>query len=328
MKERKRIWIPEHKNLKAEIIELPPIQLGGKFIVDLIEAKTGVIKQHLEFPNLITDRGLDLIGEGTSLDTLYNTLSVGTDNTAPTVSDTTLGASVTSSANNGGDADVDSTSSSPEFAFRRRTRIFLEDAANANLTELGWVVGGQTANRALFKDLNDNPIAIEKTTADILRVVYEYRIFAPLNDVTGTIGAGGLATASIDYTIRAQNVNQANGWPNLLTNMGDYSTPEARVHETQIIGSRTGDNNPSPRASESTSSFLAYSAGTFFRDMSYEWSPSDGNFGSNISLITWNPWSTPGDLLTWQMHLSQSIEKTENNKLDIIFRQSWTRVSI
>ena len=95
-----------------------------------------------------------------------------------------------------------------------------------------------------------------------------------------------------------------------------------------ILGSRTGNNNPSPQDSESTSSFAPYVAGTFFRDMEYTWNPSDGNFASQIGLITWNPWNTTSDLMVWQMHLSQSIEKEVNNKIDITFRQRWTRVSI
>ena len=324
----KRIWIPEYQVPEKEIIELPPVKLGGYFYVDLIDAKTGEIKQHLEFPNLITDKGLDFIGQGTSLDTLYNLLAVGTGSTTPAVSDTTLEAQVASTTSDGGIADFDSTSTSPEFSFRRRARVFLGGVANASLTELGWLVGGVIANRALFKDLACNLTTIEKTKEDILRVVYEYRIFAPLNDVTGTIGASDLATSSIAYTIRPQNVNQNNGWPNLLDNMGDYSTPEARVHETSVLGSRTGDNNPSPQASETTSSFAPYTLGSFFRDMEYKWTPPNGNFSSQIGLITWNPWNTSGDLMLWQMHLSQSIEKEINNTLRITFRQRWTRVDI
>lgn len=325
---RKRIWIPEYQIPEREIVELPPVKLGGYFYVDLIDAKTGEIKQHLEFPNLITDKGLDFIGQGISLDTMYNLLAVGTGSTVPSVSDTTLEAIVASSVGSQGIADVDSTSTTPEFSFRRRTRVFLEGVANASLSELGWLVSGVAANRALFKDLAGNPTTIEKTKEDVLRVVYEYRIFAPLNDVTGTIAVGDLATSSIAYTIRPQNVNQSNGWPNLLDNMGDYSTPEARVHETLVLGSRTGNNNPSPQASETTSSFAPYALGSFFRDMEYKWTPLDGNFSSQIGLITWNPWNTASDLMIWQMHLSQSIEKEINNTLRMTFRQRWARVNL
>lgn len=327
MKERKRIWIPESlEALEKPIIELPPISIGGYYYVDLIDAKTGEVKQHLEFPNLITDAGLDFIGTGTTLNSIYNLLAVGTSSTTPTVSDTTLGAKIDDTTNDGGVADSDSTEASPrEFSFRRRTRIFTEAEAIGSLRELGWEVGGVIANRALFKDLVGNLTTIEKTDNDVLQIVYEYRIFAPQNDVTGTftpvVGSG-----SIDYTIRPQNVNANNGWPNLLDNMGNYSLREARVHETQVIGSRTGNNNPSPQASETSSSIEGYVTGTFFRDMKYQWTFPTANFGGFINLLTWNPWNTSGDLMLWQMHLSSSIEKATDTRFDVTFRQRWIRV--
>ncbi len=91
MKERKRLWIPESDKIPVHHIELPPVQIGGYYYVYLIDAETGEVKRELEFPNLITDSGLDFIGQGTSLDTIYTTLAVGTSNTTPTVSDTALG---------------------------------------------------------------------------------------------------------------------------------------------------------------------------------------------------------------------------------------------
>ncbi len=285
------------------------------------------MKQHLEFPNLITDAGLDLIGTGTALDALYTTLAVGTDGSTPNVSDAALGAEVASSTDDGGNDDLDSTESSPlEYAFRRRTRIFSEASANEPLRELGWKVGGVLANRALFKDLNGNPTKVEKTTNDLLRVVYEYRVFAPLYDVTGSIVIGPPACGSIEYFIRPQNVNQNNGWPNLLDNMGSYYLPEARAHQSAVIGSRTGNNDPAPDESETTSSFATYVTGTFFRDMSYRWSFPDANFTGGVNLITWHPWNTSSDLMIWQMFLTQSIDKTINVRLDLTFRQRWDRV--
>lgn len=327
MKERKRIWIPESlEALDKPIVELPSIEIGGYYYVDLIDAKTGKIKQHLEFPNIITDTGLNFVGTGTSLTSLYTILAVGTSATLPTVSDTALGAKIATSSNDGGVADVDSTESTPrEFSFRRRTRIFTETEAVGSLRELGWEVGGVLANRALFKDLNGAITTVEKTSNDVLQVVYEYRIFAPLNDVTGTF-TPTLGSSSVDYVLRAQNVNANNGWPNLLDNMGSYSTPEARAHETAVIGSRTGNNDPSPQSSESTSSLEAYVAGTFFRDMNYRWTFADANFGSFINLVTWNPWNSAGDLMIWQMFFSSSVEKTINDRFDVTFRQRWTRV--
>ena len=326
MKERQRVWIPESLRPPMQpIIDMPSIQLDGYYYVDLIDAKTGEVKQHLEFSNLITDAGLNFIGSGTPLNSIYNLLSVGTSNTTPTVSDVALGGKIASSSNGDGQADTDGFQTSPvEFAFRRRIRVFLEEEANGNLRELGWEFGGVIANRTLFKDLKGNPTTVIKTNLDILKVVYEYRVFAPLNDVTGTFSFAP-GSASVGYTIRPQNVGTANGWGNLVDNMGSYSTPEARVHEANDFLDRTLDNNPSPQASEDTSSFGGYTAGTFFKDMEYQWNFATANFGSNVNLVTWNPWNSAADDMVWQMHLSSSIEKNINTRLNLIFRQRWTR---
>jgi len=324
---RHRIWIPELTSPVTEsIVNLPSVRLGGCYTVDLIEAKTGKIKQHLEFPNLITDAGLDFIGTGTNLDTIYTTFAVGTGTTAPAVTDVALESLVLSTTYDGGFEDADTTQSSPrEYSSRKRTRIFLEDEANGDLTELGWLVGGTACNRSLFKDLAGNSTTVYKTSNDILKVVYEYKIFAPQGDASGTFDLG-LGSGSTSYVLRPQNVNNELGWGALRTSMGDYSEPFAKVHETAVFGSRTGDNDPSPSDEESSNTFAAYTSGSFYRDMEYVWTYADGNFDAGVSLITWNPWHNSGDRAIWQMFISSSIGKTSINKFLITFRQSWDRV--
>ena len=324
---RNRIWIPEATSPVTEsIVELPPIGIGGYFYVDLIDAKSGEIKQHLEFPNLITDAGLDLIGTGVKLNVVYNELAVGTGTSTPAVTDTALDAQVDSTTSDNGIADADGTVSTPrEYAFRRRTRVFLEGEANADLTELGWKVGSTLANRALFKDLAGNSTTVFKTDNDLLQISYEYRIFAPTVDLSGSFDLG-IGSGSTSYMLRPQNVGQADGWGALRTDMGDFTSPFAKVHETAQLGSRTGNNDPSPSAEESSNTFLTYTSSNFFRDMEYEWTYSDAVFGSGIGLITWNPWFSSGNKAIWQMFLSSSLEKTNTNKFTIRFRQRWDRV--
>jgi len=322
--ERRRIWIPE--SYCSSIVELPPIGIGGYFYVDLIDAKTGHIRQHLEFSNLITDDGLDLIGTGISLDSIYNELAVGTGTTAPAVTDTALENEVASTTNDNNIADVDGTTSSPrEYSFRRRTRVFLEGEANDDLTELGWKVGSTLANRALFKDLAGNSTTVYKTSNDILQISYEYRIFAPLVDLSGSFDLGA-GSGSATYTLRPQNVNQADGWGALRSDMGDLSTAFAKLHETSTLGSRTGNNDPSPSDEESSSSLAPYTPGNYYRDIEYVWTFAAANFTTGVGLITWNPWYTTGNKAIWQMSLSGQIAKSAATKFTIFFRQAWNRV--
>lgn len=323
MKERKRLWIPESGKIPIHHIELPPVRIGGYYYVYLIDAETSEVKRELEFPNLITDAGLDIIGNGTSLDTIYSTLVVGIGSAIPAVSDTVLENEIGSTTNSDGQSDVDGFEISPvEFAFRRRTRQFGQSEVNGNLRELGWTIDGVVANRTLFKDVNGNPTTVIKTDRDLLKIVYEYRVFAPLNDVTGTF-TFTLSSASVAYTIRPQSVTRPNGWNSFLSSMGSNAS-EARVHESNAFTDRTVNNDPSPKTSEDSSSLSPYVDGTFFRDIEYSWGFTDANFGSQINLVTWSNWNTTGEL-TWQMHLSSSIEKNVNNRMVMGFRHRWTR---
>ena len=323
---RKKIWIPDIPREQKQVVELPTIGIEGRYYVDLIDSASGKIKQHLEFKNLITDAGLNLIGTGTSITASLTTLVVGVGSTTPAVTDADLVSPIASTSFAGGFVDTFTTQTTPlEFAACKKTRLFLGTEANAALTELGWKTGSVLVNRSLFKDAAGNPTTVNKTNTDLLRIVYEYRLFAPLNDVTGT-AIFGEGSNSVVYTIRPQNVNQSPGWVDMLAHMGSYATPFARAHEEQIISSRTSNNDPSPSDDHTTSSFGTYTPGSFFRDMEYEWRPGDGNHAAGIGLVTWNPWYASGQLGMWQMHLSESINKTENNRLSITFRQRWARV--
>jgi len=325
MKDRKRIWVPDLEEQPKMVVELPPIKIQGIYYIDLIDSESGEIKQHLEFENLITDDGLDLIGTGTSLDSALTTLAVGSGGSTPSTSDTALDNEVDSTTSDGGYSDVDTVETSPEeYSSRKRTRVFTESEAVADLRELGWKGGGVLVNRTLFKDAEGVPTVVEKSDRDILRIVYEYRIFAPLEDVTGTQNFSGSNT--VDYRIRPQRVNSSPGWLGLLDNMGNYASALAYAHETKQLTDRYSSNNPSPSELYSSKTLETYTAGSFYRDMVFKWTYSDGNFASGIGLITWNLWpGAGGTTRIWQMYCSQSIDKTEDNRLDITFRQRWTR---
>ena len=288
---RQRIWIPKISSpTTGSIIALPPTKIEGHYTVDLIDAKTNEIKQHLEFSNLITNAALDLIGNGTKLNTIYTTIAIGTGDTTPTVTDTALDNQVASTTFNGGIADVDTTSAAPnEYASRKRTRIFLEDEANDDLTELGWFQGSTLCNRSLFKDVTGNPTTVFKTSNDLLRISYEYRIYAPQGTISGSIDLGA-SSGSTDYIIKPQNVNATLGWGSLRTELGNFSNPTAKIHETAVTSSRTGNNDPDPSEDASSYTLSSYTNGTYYRDIEYQWTYSVGNFDDGVRLITWNPW--------------------------------------
>src|SRR5690606_35179901 len=163
MMERRRIWVPEAPMLTLRrYVEVGAVHhaiaVEGYFTVELIHARTGLVKRRLHFRNLITDAGLDAMAGGVGISSLINYLAVGTGSSEPSYTDTTLNAEVARTNNNGGFGDSDAVVGSGdlvEYWRRIRTRVFTQAEANGNLTELGFfsaASGGTMWNRQLFRD--------------------------------------------------------------------------------------------------------------------------------------------------------------------------------
>lgn len=320
---RSRIWLPESN----PVLKFPPVGISGHFVVDVIDAKTGDIKQHLDFPNLLTDGLMNALGNGSlRLGNAFTHLDVGSGSAIPQVTDTSLQASLGVRTNfAGGVADVTLNNTTPEYTYRRITRVFTESQVNGNLTELGFwsaASGGTLTNRSLFKDSAGNATTVIKTASDILRVQYEYRLYAPQFDVTDTISINGIPTV---YTIRPQRVQNLAGWSILLDDFGSWN-PYSLVHDSDTLQLRTGLNDATPN-NNASSSLTPYSAGTFYRDLTITVLPTVGNYTSGFGLFTYNLFRQGIDTTTlWQMQLLPRVIKTSDQQFQITIRQSWSRV--
>ena len=224
-KNRKRIWFPEMEfnPIKKQTVKLP-IHIGsfaGYVKIDLIDAKSGKIKEHYEFPNVIVSGALDAMGAG---DIIYNTfiekMVVGTGSTTPTPLDISLEAPVGESTDNGGFGDTSGyVTGSPHgpfllgnpYHFRKTTRIFSESQANFALTELGFTSSLGLLNRALFKDSGGTPITINKTSVDELKVTYEMRMYPPTTHFFGEFVMAD-SNVSHSWTASAVNIDDSSVW--------------------------------------------------------------------------------------------------------------------
>ena len=348
---RNRIWIPEQSKIQEVAIgafTLPDltVKIGGYFYVDLIEAKTGRVKEHYEFPNLLTDDGMDYIGSAKQgINTLFAYLGVGTDNTTPTVNDSTLGSEVSRTNSNGGFSSEEiggyvTGSGGPldsPYWFQRHVRLFLEGEGNGNLTELGWfriASAGTMAVRSLFKDGGGSPITITKTSDDQLKVTYERRLYPPVtNSQTGSIILTKTATTH-SYTASAINIDTAfewgttNGMTDLMLTAGTYLS-FAAMSASGII-SPTGSaadfyvagNTPIGADSDTVQSYIA---GTFESDMESIWGAALANFGPGG--ITGFTLAAGGatNRRHFQVYVSESIKKTSLDQLKINWRFKWDR---
>lgn len=356
-KERNRLWIPEWSpDAQTAVpttveIKMPAIHMhiGGYFYVDLIDAKTGRVKQHLEFPNLLVDAGMDAIGERVTQQALFKYVAVGTDGTAPTVSDTTMGAEVDRTISQGGFGAEETFGfvtgtlhvfDNP-YHFKRIVRLFTESEANGNLTELGWfstTPAGTMVVHSLFKDSGGSPITLVKTSADQLKITYEWRIYPPTgNDPTGAAGSGTFTPISSGTVILATTTHSwtssvlaiftsfdwgAQGSAGLLMNTLATINVTGHRSASELInptGSRNDFDSTSAIAA-STIEVASYVAGTFQRDILAIWEPGTSrNFtGFSVQLTSGGPGQ-------FQLIVSESVQFTSLDRLKMNFRFEFDR---
>lgn len=259
--------------------------------VELIHAKTGIILRKLgPFPNLIVDAGLNGLGNGNKVDALVAYLAVGTDNTAPAVSQTALGSQLGTRTNyNGAIGDV--VSSGPAYAYWElvRTRVFLEAEANGNLTELGMFQSASAGTmwcRQLFLDDLDAPTTITKTSAEQLRVAYGWRVYVPTSETQNIFDIDSVSTTCQS---RALRINDSDSWGTngYVKHLGGWSTDDRTTHafETNVFPATTGGTFAGSAVAASSVSIVAYGSGDFYRDMDIVWEPGIANFATGIGAV-------------------------------------------
>lgn len=265
--------------------------IEGLFRVELI--RRGRIVRALEFQNLITDAGLNAIGNGTTLDSLVQYLGVGTDNTSPAVSQTALGAQVGGRTNsNGGFADVVTSGASYSYWQLARTRLFLEAEANGNLTELGMfsaATAGTMWCRQLFLDDLGNPTTLVKTSEEQLRVTYSWRIYPNQSQVEDVLTIDSVETSCLS---RAMDIDgtywNASGFLKLLGAWTPFNQ-NMRAYETNTFPAITAGDFTGTPAEASSRTVQAYSNGNFYKDIDIVWEPAVANFATGIGAVAFGP---------------------------------------
>lgn len=328
-----RIWIPEAPNLilgrgpcprptiEAEI-KGGAMLFEGWFDVKLIHAKTGFVKQHLRFRNLITDAGLNGLGTTNSMNGFTQFMGVGTGGTAPAASDTTLQTPIGTRIGR----TALGTTSGPAFAYwsTKFQGTFLEANANGTLTEIGLFdssAGGTMWTRQLFKDGTGTPTAIVKTASDQLVVTYEARIYSPTVDATGIVVISGV---NYNYTVRAADITNTARWgASPLLNGIFYTASNYAAFETDVLGTTSGIPGGTG-TTQSSNSVAAYTAGTFVRDHTHVWEPTVANYATGIgSMLIGTPGGSTNQ--PFQCSFSPKIPKDSTKRLTFVSRLRWGR---
>lgn len=351
MSTRMRVWLPEKPQSMPEPNDVIPISIGhisGHYDIELLD-KQGNVLNSWSFDNIITNTGMDAIGSTVTGESneLFNFMQTGAGSTTPSGTDTGLASAIA-----GRVTYVDVTGSnilsdsSGSYYTRRLTYFFNETVANGNITEVGiftLATGGRLVNRALIRDNLGVPTTITKTSDNQLRVFYTYRVYVPLNDVTGTITLAGIP---YNYTIRPQAVSESNAWG---VDTG-FTSPTTAGGYTREISLRSwgstrqfGGASPSGNLVAVTGTLSltnvdpcdtvtaqTYVNGNYYRDVDYIWEPASANFGSTgirmlrIRGIGNNGNANPS-FWTHQIQFTPNIPKTNLQRLTLRFRFGWTR---
>ncbi len=309
----------------------PVINFGigfkSEWQVTLTDAKTGRVKLHLPWhKNTILDAGLNrrLVSSSNfmyySAPTLFKYIAIGTSNTAPATTDTTLGAELSRKIYNATLSTYSfATASAPYFIAGSQWGT---SEGNGDLKEVALCEsssGGVLWSRNLFRDEAGNPITVTKTSSDILTVLCKttiqrtsdtpYSVTLDGRTVKGIILNDGLQTAVRSTSTSSEWWNTSN-----RTLTAGTSNVDPAPTQTTIQGSNLG-------ASES----VVYSAGVsgppdFYRDGLYSFMSYQGN--GNIGEVC----HSSNSVLMARHTFDAVIAKDDTKQLDLTVRVTLSRL--
>jgi hypothetical protein len=182
-------------------------QLAGQYKYQITRAN-GQIEESPWMNNLITDNGLNMLGESSA--TVFDALQVGTGTNAVAASQSTLTQFLKATALSFvGTVRLGGAAHKSEHTYKA---IFPQGDVVGIITELG--VGRDTTgdgnifSRALVVDANDVPTSMTIVALDQLTVFYKIIVTPPLNTVTGSFDIAGV---TYNYTARVAAVDSFSG---------------------------------------------------------------------------------------------------------------------
>ena len=276
-----------------------------------------------DFPNLILDVGLREMGLSHEY---LKYCSIGTSSVTPNASQTKLLGLLRTTGTDATGEQTGANSDDPlnPYVWRRVTKRFMPSGSSVNISEIafGSTSNGSTAfNRALIKDSGGNPSTITLLGDEYLDVVYELRIYPPMQDITGTLTPTGVDTTPRSYIVRPRGqggvltYNSQAGWM-VYTMMSPSGSGVDSVHSGPI-----GSIFSEPSGTKL--SFLAYSvmhasgaSGIYVLSVPL----ASGNFPSGIRSVVAGITSCK-----YQFQFDPPFMKTAADVFSLTFVHSWGR---
>jgi hypothetical protein len=355
---RIKIWIPENTAQSS-----PPstplnfhVVLEGHFDVDLIDAKSGTVKNNWKFRNVITNQMMDAIGSqslfgGGDINACLNRMRAGTGTAIPSGTDTNLQTAIGNFVTNtGGFLDelgfVSGSAPTGSFHFLRKTRLFDVGDVSGSLTELGWFTSNNFLMvRALIRDsVTGAPTTIVKTDQEQLRVRYDLRMLPPTVTSSYQLVIG---TTTHSLTVYPNAVTGSSTslstWGFFLSNFGgaSWNGGLARAYTFSSISFAGGPwdarraINLFNRGVQDTGSFIIpYITGTYYREGTHSFAATNAAinaYPSGIVALGVSPNlstfpSVPNDHNhAWIITVDPPIFKSDTQEFRLFTRFSWSR---
>ena len=286
----------------------------------------GTRRELAEFPNLITNNGMDQLGSGGGgsygIPFIFPICKVGTGATTPAFTDSDLANAIaTSGAIEGGtNSFVEAVGDTPAYWRPIKSWRFAVGAAPGTISEVGtFDPNGQAFSRALVLDGSGNPTTVSVLADEVLDVTYEFRSYIDktINSYTVSIGAD-------TYTLQIMPCDISNAPPLHLANRStSNNSMYAVAMESNVLGT-VYQTIPSGGSSGSGScADQPYTSGTYYRDYRFTYDLSTGNFASGIGSIQLTFSSTK-----MKVGFTPKVPKTNVKTFSITFRLSWARYTL
>lgn len=318
-------------------IKLPTVKLGGQF--RLVVSKDAECKQVVKdtgfFDNLITDTGMNRIGEvttnvGSSIANFHNLCGrfvVGSGSAEPQFTDTALQNPVAFASS---DVSLVSESSNYERGWYEITVLhqFGQGQAAGNLSEIGiqrTSASGPLWSRALILDGQGNPTTITVLPDDFLTCYYTLRIMIPKEDAVFNIdvdyGEDGIVpTVVTGRPLNANSSSASRGWG--LKTAATSSTGGAYLQfYTGGLASPTAGNplGSSVASETNTFSIVPYVPDSFERYVTRTNGLNEHN-GQNLRTAKLNAL-----MGAWQIEFDPPLQKNNTQTMQVTFGYSWAR---
>ena len=306
------------------------VQFSGRYRLQVFHGDTDILlKDTGWFDNLITNNGLDLLGNGFS-----PACYVSSDTADPAVTDTSIVNILSSVSSPALTGQTLNRSVLPYYGASMYTFSFGIGAIQGTIGQVA--VGASSTNlfsKARLAGVGGSPTTLTVGGIDRLSLTYELRQYIRDTDISHSIAINGVSYNCVN---RAMRIDGGGWWCPILggaigTPYSDdtYAYKDGHVYlngTAPYIGALT--SSPSGTAIDSSQGArIAYVAGTYVRNVYHIWTTAKGTL-TNITAASfglfWNGPSGSGG--RWQSSIEgPTLIKTQYQNLRLDFQYSWGR---